>query len=142
MRHSPLDTSATSRVAGGVLAALPCGAGPAPPTSCVRPHALATQRVITATTAGNHRIGRVTDLRSEVRLTQQKCQISQRLRADARRGLRAPSALHRAEHRDVAVDDALALGLIRFERPDAALRGAAEDDAVAARHHVDAEARA
>ncbi len=39
----------------------------------------------------------------------------------------------------MAVDHALALGFVRLEGPHAALRRAAEDDAVVARHHVDAE---
>src|SRR3954451_16898518 len=63
---------------------------------------------------------------------------------DARGGgdVLRPHTLHRTEHRDVRVDDPFAFGFVGFERPHAALRGPAEDDAVIARHHVDAEARA
>src|SRR6516164_11060764 len=50
-------------------------------------------------------------------------------------------AFHRAEYVDMGIDHTLALGFVNLERPHAALGCPAGDDAVVARHHVDAEAR-
>src|SRR3954452_715202 len=50
-------------------------------------------------------------------------------RARCRCDVLRPHTFHRTEHRDVRVDNAFAFGFVGFERPHAALRGPAEDDA-------------
>ena len=57
----------------------------------------------------------------------------------SRAGLGARRRSHLREERDVGFDDPCPFAVVRFERPDAALRGASERDAIAARHHVNSK---